>query len=404
MPQIIKQYIKTCCYHFRLFLYWAILPFKVYRIRKKERIRVLFVLSELSCWKSEALFELMLKHPRFDPVIGLSTPQFFSERDHDLVSYLESRKYPFCNLDKPGAGIESINPDIIFYYKPYPECYSAGLYFNNYLKYVFCGLDYCTEVTKHVAHLERELFDYCWQFYVEHSDIAQRRKEILGYRARNTKLTGVPMQDVLMRPSAMFSDPWKDKSGRKRIIYAPHHSIKGTNGDGIEFATFLEYGELILDLAKRYKDRATFAFKPHPNLYMKLVRIWGQEKTDRYYAEWDAGTDMQIETGEYVGLFKYSDAIIHDCASFITEYLYMDNPSLYLVSEDNRFDDMFDFVQEGFHCYEHGRSAEDIDIFIRNVIAGIDSRQTVRRNYISRQLMPPGGKAASENIVDAILG
>ena len=212
------------------------------------------------------------------------------------------------------------------------------------------------------------------------------------------------MQDVLLLPKSVFSDPWNDKTGKKRIIYAPHHSIKGTNGTGIEFSTFLEYGESILELAKKYKERVTMAFKPHPNLYMKLVDIWGQQKTDGYYEEWQSLDNTQVEDGEYMGLFKYSDAIIHDCASFIVEYMYMDKPAMYLVSESNRIEDMFDFVQKAYMNYEHGRSLRDIDNFIVNVIYGIDKKRDERHAYIQSNLRTPNGKSACENIIDAIIG
>lgn len=389
-------------YHCKLFLYLVSVPCKVKRIRHKESIRVLFVVSELASWKSELLYKAMLNHPRFTPILSVSTSSSPSGTKPILVDYIKSKGYLFIDLDDNGFG--GINPDIIIYYKPYGVCYSKGHYFDNHLDCLFCGMDYCFRVTKHTAHIKKALFDYCWQFYVENVEIINRRKEVLGYRARNTLYTGVPMQDILLLPKEQFLDPWKDNKGKIRIIYAPHHSIKGTNGEGVEFATFLDFGEPMLELSKKYSDRITIAFKPHPNLYMKLIKIWGQDKTDAYYNEWKNLPNTQLETGEYVGLFKYSDAIIHDSASFIVEYLYMDNPSMYLVAETNNMDDMFNFVQEGYNCYEHGRSVQEIEEFIQRVIDGKDNKEGLRKEYIQKHLLPPGGKTASENIINAILG
>lgn len=408
IKQIAKDfYHKIWCkvmYHIKLEAYWLTVPQKVKKMRKKETIKVLFIVSEAASWKSELLYVAMLKHPRFFPILGISTSHDPEGAKMTLESYLKSKRYNYIDLDSNVKSIKLISPDIVFYYKPYRGCYSQGHFFNNNLNCLFCGLDYCIEVTKHAVHIEKELFDYCWQFYVEHQDIARRRKEVLGYRSRNTIFTGVPIQDVLLLPKGMFNDPWRDNQGKKRIIYAPHHSIKGTNGNGIEFSTFLDYGEGMLLFAKKYCKQVSIAFKPHPNLYKKLVNIWGKDKTDSYYNEWETLPNTQIETGEYIGLFKYSDAIIHDSASFIVEYLFMDKPAMYLVSKTNNIDEMFDFVKQGFNCYEHGSSINEIESFIIRVIEGNDNNSQKRREYIKTQLLPPNGGNACDNIISAILG
>ena len=388
----------------KLSIYWKILPSRVKRIRQKGSICVLFVTSELSSWKTELLYKKMICHPRFHPIIGVSTSYAPRGIKLPLINYLQDKGFDYVDLDLKPHSIDLLNPDIIFYNKPYPECYSKGHFFYDNLKYVFCGLDYCIEATKHAAHIYREFFDYCWLFFVENNELAKRRKEVLGSRARNTRITGTPIQDVFMQPKEDFNDPWKDQSKKKRIIYAPHHSIPGTNGDGIEFSTFLDYGETVLKLAKKYKNDITVAFKPHPNLYMKLVKIWGKNRTEAYYNEWLTMENAQVETGEYIGLFKYSDAIIHDCASFIVEYLYTNNPSLYLVANTNNIADMFDFVREGYHCHEHAYNAYEIENFICDVIKGNDNKKEKREHYIKTHLIPPGSHNACDNIIEAILG
>ena len=51
-------------------------PIKAYILRRKKQIRVIFVITELGTWKSEALYFKMLAHPRFEPVIMvLPTPE-----------------------------------------------------------------------------------------------------------------------------------------------------------------------------------------------------------------------------------------------------------------------------------------------------------------------------------------
>lgn len=390
-------------YRIRLSYYWFLLPNKLKRIKKQEVIKVLFVVSEARSWKSESLYLLMRSHPRFQPLVGVSTNQSFPKAKIGMIEYLESKQYNYIDLDCEKEGIKGVNPDLIIYFAPYDSCYSKGHFFNKNLQYVFCGIDYCMHISKSVAHSQHPLFDYCWQFYVEHNDVAIRKKELLGKKARNIKVTGVPMQDILLSDKNNFVDPWKDRTGKKRIIYAPHHSIKGTNGEGVEFATFLDNGEAILEMAKKYSDKITVAFKPHGTLYPKLVKIWGKERADAYYKEWENLPNTQYEDGEYVGLFKYSDAIIHDCASFILEYLYMDKPSMYLVAKSNNIDEMFDYVKGGYDCYEHGHTIEDIESFLNRVIEDKDVKKIQRNYYLREQLLPPGGNSACANIINSIL-
>ncbi len=387
----------------QLYFYWKKLPSKIKLIRGKDTIKVLFVNSTLNTWKTEMLYNYMSKNPRFQPIVGISNCKKYPYAKGDFLKYVREKDYNYVDLDTLNRGIKDIDPDIVFYGSPYPTSYSKGHYFDSNLEYVFCGCDYCINITKHVAHLKHLWYDFCWQFYVEHEDVAIRKREILGEKANNILVTGVPNQDELQMPKEAFVDPWKDRTGKKRIIYAPHHSFKGVNGDGIEFATFLDYGEIVLELAKKYQDKVTFAFKPHPFLYIRLLDIWGKEKTDAYYQQWKDLPNTQFENEGYFGLFKYSDAIIHDCASFLVEYLYMDNPSLFLVAESNNIDDMFDFVKDCYYSHEQAYCANDIELFIKNVINGVDIKQEQRRECINKQLIPPHGKTACENIIDAIL-
>ena len=190
-------YHNTWCkavYHTKLLIYWWQVPGKVKQIKQKETIKVLFIVSELASWKSELLYQKMISHPRFNPILGVSTSYAPSNVKIPLMSYLRAKDYHYIDLDLEVGSIDKINPDIIFYYKPYSNCYSKGHFFSDNLKYIFCGMDYCFEATTHAVHIFREYFDYCWQFYVENKEIAERRKKVLGYRARNTRITGVLIQ------------------------------------------------------------------------------------------------------------------------------------------------------------------------------------------------------------------
>jgi hypothetical protein len=54
---------------------------------------------------------------------------------------------------------------------------------------------------------------------------------------------------------------------------------------------------------------------------------WGSEKTTAYYDKWDNLDNGQFKSGDYVDLLT-SDALIHDCGSFMAEYLVVGKPAL----------------------------------------------------------------------------
>ena len=63
-------------------------------------------------------------------------------------------------------------------------------------------------------------------------------------------------------PKDNFIDPWKEQSiNKKRIIYAPHHSLSVSNSF-ISISCFLEVCDFMLELADKYQDKVQIAFKP----------------------------------------------------------------------------------------------------------------------------------------------
>jgi CDP-glycerol glycerophosphotransferase (TagB/SpsB family) len=161
---------------------------------------------------------------------------------------------------------------------------------------------------------------YVNKFYEKYSTIAL---QVHAREMQNIIVIGYPIYDEYQE--AKFNTSiWKVADDNlKRIIWAPHHSIEGNNGL-LKLSTFLENADSMLDIARKFHEKVQFAFKPHPMLLQVLYNHpkWGKEKTDKYYKEWENGKNTILTTGSYMELFKSSDAMIHDCGSFIIEYLY----------------------------------------------------------------------------------
>lgn len=254
--------------------------------------------------------------------------------------------------------------------------------------------------------INKSLHRHCWQIYMENK-LTAAFGEISLLKGENLVITGLPVQDELLKDKSQFSDPWRSQHhAKKRIIYAPHHTIPVAN-NLIHFSCFLDVCDAMLELAEKYADQVQFAFKPHPFLKNKLVDYWGQEKTDAYYNRWATMNNTQLSEGEYANLFAHSDAMIHDCGSFTLEYTFTRNPALFLVKptqEEAHRDELNLFGQMAYDLHDKGSSQEDIERFILNVIAEKDPRREERESFYHTYLVPPHCKSASQNIINAILG
>lgn len=379
---------------------------KIKRIRKKDKIKVLFILGEASTWKTESLYQAMLSHPRFDPILGITESLFVPGSKPNLKKYLEEKGYKYFDLDNKGSSIRKMNPDIKFYYKPYEANYFYGLFFDHYLKSLTCSISYCFNLSAGPIAFKHSIRSYAWREFIENKTVL-RTVEEAGKYIGNKAITGIPLQDILSQPKECFPDHWLLPSTKKRIIYAPHHSISSLNWRYIKYSTFLEFGEFMLEMAKKYSDRVQWIFKPHPSLINRLIKEWGKDKTESYYKEWESLENAQVKLGEYYSIFKHSDAMIHDCSSFIIEYMYADKPVLFLEKEPHTAEQMIlsPFGYDAYLAHQHAYSKMDIENFILQIIeGGVDPKKEDRERYFNKYLSIPNGKTASENIINEILG
>ena len=392
----------------RLFLkrYNRKLPDLVQTMRNKEKVKVLFILSSLSKWKTEALYCAMKEHPRFEPVIGVALgvvdyPTYEAKNLRELISYLDSKGYPFTELRLTADIQERVQPDIVFYQQADGGIYDC-LNFNHMHDMLFCYISYGVSNGKAVYAYNNIYHNICWYWFVENQLVIDYAKTVMSNHGENMVPSGIPMVDELLMRKETMMNPWKYQSvSKKKIIWAPHHTI-GIGKEEIHYGTFLQVADGMLDLAKKYHQQTQWAFKPHPALKQKLYYIWGEKRTEAYYNTWKDLDNTQLEDGKYIPLFKYSDAMIHDCGSFTTEYLYMRKPCMYLVNGKDH--PMNEFGKRCYDQYYQGCNLDDIELFVKNVIQGVDSMKEQREQFFHDYLLPPNGKTACDNIIDMLLG
>lgn len=385
---------------------------KIIEIRNSNKpIRVIFLIIMESVWKYESLYRLMENDEKFEPLI-LICPQISLNADvkirnqiDRIYDNLSSKRYNIKKSYKDNDYIDltELNPDIIMFTNPYEhitlEKYSIHSIKNN--DFLTCYTSYF--YPKGIKNYHRILSIFESRLWINFVVSKDELKNII-YR-RNCFISGYPLFDRFNSNSDSKTDciSWKIKDNKiKKIIYAPYHMLQ-SNKMGVQVSTFLKYSDFMLELASKFSDKIQIAFKPHPLLRIALENHpdWGKEKTDSYYDKWSNNKNTSYVSGDYIDLFNTSDAIIHDCGSFLIEYLYEKKSALYLT-DGNHLYNIGKVGREAFDCYQIATNKEDIENFVIEVIQGTDTRLVKKESYYNKYLLPPNNLSVSENMFNYI--
>ena len=400
-----------------LFFYYYKL--KINSIKKrligKDKLNVVFILMDLSMWKYEGLFKIMLNDNRFNPLI-LIAPRINQDNEDikkdslKMVSHFKSKNYKvFEGYDfnrKKWLDIKkNINPDIVFYTQPYNNVAVHKKYsLWNFKDSLFCYIPYFFPIISQKWVYDSLMQNIAWKLFYPTKFHIKTAKSFAKNKGSNVFITGYPIADEILDDSRIVLDPWLNKTKQiKRIIWAPHHSIKSDSN--LSLSSFLSNYKLMFDLAAKYKYKIHIAFKPHPILLTNLYNHpdWGRERADAYYKKWQELYNGQLETGEYVDLMLTSDAMIHDSISFTVEYLYTKKPVLYLT-KDNHSANLCEFGNLAFNQHYKGYSAIEIESFITNVILDDNDFMLEKRNmFFKDYLLPPNNQLVAKNVLSEIL-
>ena len=377
------------------------------QLRQKDNITVAFQVWDLGMWKSDSLYRLMEQHPRFTPTIwvldvpGLDAEQTAAKREK-LLAYCRQKGYQISTCPSWEELDAQVAPDLVFIADPYMHHINM---LPCALEHLLCYVPYGCQNNIASMGVDCFLHNVAVLNFRDNELVVQLAKPLMRNHGCNLKATGLPMIDLFLHSSDSPSPAWKSLSPpRKKIIYAPHWTIGGSNSF-FTVSTFLKTGEIVLQLAQQYANDVQFAFKPHPWLYRQLCKTpgWGKEKADAYYAAWQQGECSQLETGEYRDLFMQSDAMIHDCGSFIIEYMMANKPCMYLKDKQG-YQQYNCIAKEALQCYAQGIEKDEIERFIQSVISTqTDEYQARREAFRNTYLLPPNGVSAAQNIINCIL-
>ena len=397
------------------------MPFRYRRllkeVKRKDKVRIVFLIQLASSWKYDYLFQLFLNDDRFDPIIAVcpvisySNDNKFMEMDR-AIHFFQNLNYPVYPTWKKESREwvdikKDLKPDIVFFSNPWADLSMPRYYIYSFLDTLSCYVPYGFKS----SHLYQAIFNkpfqnLLWKIFYETEFHKSLAKKYGRNKGRNGVVTGYPGMDNLLSVGYESDSAWGNTDTNiKRIIWSPHHSIFGKEDSNVGFSTFLKYYNFMIDVTDKYRSSVHFSFKPHPLLKSKLYKHkdWGRERTDNYYSSWDSSPNTQLNEGNYIDLFLGSDAIINDGESFMVEYLYTKMPAMFLVADDTITDRFNEFGKKAYKNLYKGYSEHDITSFINDVIiGGNDYKAKERIEFFDNQVKPPNDVLASENIFNCI--
>lgn len=313
------------------------------RIKTGEKLRFASYVVYDTTFGAHGICELMLKEPeKYDVTFvvcpdtyrdmdGLKlyhkTKQFFVERygaDRVLDGYDETTGEFLDHSDKF---------DVVYLANPY-DCLVNRVHGVQYLSNknllpIFICYGFIISNLLMKVLFESQYSALFYKFFVDAKQTKVEAVDFQKFYTRNIVLSGYPKMDKLVKiPEINHS--------RKKILIAPHHTVKGLSGD-LQLSNFLEYADFILKLVDLFPN-VDFVFRPHPLLFTNLAMngIWSKEEIDSYLDSVKRKNIAYSTESDYLHLFKDCDAIIHDCGSYMVEWLYTGKPCCYVVDSEER--------------------------------------------------------------------
>lgn len=395
-------------YYFLLRIYLNVLLF----LRPKRAIyKVAFFTLSVDYWKYDSLYVAMKNHPQFQPIIIPVTTQYWvkeiqQEKLRQMFQFFKEKNYDVVNPLDANYSVEDeirkINPDFAFYTQPYSGWRSGDLPIK-YLKHAkICYHPYAFPTVIHKDNYNTMVHNLAWRVFYSSNAYKSMAQKMAYNKGVNACVTGYLLADKFL-DSHIEMDPWKQNRSLKRVIWAPHHSIFD-NGLS-NWSTFLQYCDFMLEIAHKYRNQIQIAFKPHPGLKAKLYdhTDWGKEKIEKYYSQWATMENTIITESDYVDLFKTSDAMIHDCGSFMVEYHYTQKPVMYL--DNGAYSQNMDTLgKAAYDAHYHGYKTADIMHFIDMVVIhNEDPLKNIRKEFFEKNLLPPHHQTVADNIIAELL-
>jgi hypothetical protein len=96
-------------------------------------------------------------------------------------------------------------------------------------------------------------------------------------------------------------------------------------------------------------------------------------------------------------IFLSSDALIHDCGSFMAEYLITGKPSLFMIRKESVMEQWSTFGSEAINVHYQSRNKQQLIDFIENIV--LQEQDDMKKNRVAETLLNEDKVNASHKIM-----
>lgn len=393
-------------------------------IRKKETVKIAFFLKDSAEWSCEEIYHRFQQNERFKLSIVVApfqvgTPKTIADTYAQTAKYFKDKGYDVTELydvfqNRYKSWKEIGVPDIIFHLNPHYSAFLETANIRNMpLSALHVYIPYGIMTYGNVEHQFNQLSHHLyWKIFCEsmlhqqmaakYSDIGDTNVVYSGYAKMDAFWETKPEQNSCL---------WKiaeeqNENEVKKIIYAPHYSMKDA------FAGFGSFDKLYMDMyqyAKSHVKTTSWIFRPHPMLRAASVQqglFHSEAQYDAYLQLWRELPNARVsEEGTYSDVFLTSDAMILDSVSFMSEYLYVHKPMLFLTRERQTFNDFGEKLKEVLYTVSGDDWQGIVDFLEKVVFERKDCMKEQREKFFVEYLdyKEKNGMLASDYIYKYIL-
>lgn len=393
--------------------YWR-LRRQARRKPKGEKIRVLFIVSEIAKWKEQSLYELMEVSGEFYPIVGLSawnnqgngrlTVNEFAAMQGRAESFFDAMgdRHVRTVTVEDGTWIyhdlSEFKPDVVFYTEQWSPCPKQNP--KDVSRFALtCFLPYYVPdfgIIRIDCHQQVERLSDVYFCLGETWAKTYRSAMRLISHAVKYEVTGHPALD-------RFCKETNRRPKKNYVIYAPHFAYPHPKQQEFYLiGTFDWNGLQILEYAEAHPE-IKWVFKPHPVLRRTLIGtgLMSLEEVDAYYGRWAKIATVSTDSN-YQDLFLESRVIITDSGSFLPEYGSTGRPVIRLICAANRHVP----PAAAKNVYDTYYNVHNLDEMYKVFKSVIEDGQDPNRDARLAAVQKAGlcGVNASENIVRYIKG
>ncbi len=359
------------------------------------KITVLFVVQMPEIWNKEAaVFEAMMRHPRFRPelivvpsynIVHAEIGEYGSELSFFEQQY--GKEYVRKALDNDWLDLRELYPDYVFYQRCWEDYLPKQYHASEVVKFSkTCYIPYCFHVLKDPASYYRNSFFFnLYMFFC----CSEQQKMLQRASRRNKNLfLGYPELEAVTLS--------KQKNNELlSVLWTP----RWTDDEETGGSSFLRYMEDVLALGKEIPG-VDVMLRPHPMAFQNAIRKEKlTEEDEREYRSRALAAGVRFDENKAIEeTFPETDVLLTDFSSVLIPFFLTGKPIIYCARTNLEFSEV---AQKVVDCSYKAKDWTEVLDIMKDLKNGKDELRE-RRIAFAKELKEIN-EGAADRILNAIL-